>query len=185
VLLQGGGKAAGADALAGVPPYAQRLRPVASADAERVAESSAKKNTQGGVTGMRSAASATAATLEGKVDPNADGMEHLGAARRQRRFGRDLRLKEVRSLLTSTTSAVVRLPASAAEVSDPEAIAAAQVPSTPKRPSQGLAAAAFVLTYIKRERERWWCTQRDSRKSDWVSLPAQGGGNKLEQTLGV
>jgi hypothetical protein len=135
MLLQGGGKASGADALAGVPPYAQRLRPVASADAERVAESSAKKNTQGGVTGMRSAATATAAALEGKVDPNADGMEHLGVARRQRRFGRDLRLKEVRSLLTSATSTVVRLPASAAEVSDPEAIAAAQVSSTPNRPS--------------------------------------------------
>jgi hypothetical protein len=34
---------------------------------------------------------------------------------------------QVRVLLTSATSAVVRLPASAAEMSDPEAIAAAQV----------------------------------------------------------
>ena len=45
---------------------------------------------------MRSAAAANV-QQEGKVDPNADGMEHLGAARRQRRFGRDLRLKEVRA----------------------------------------------------------------------------------------
>jgi hypothetical protein len=37
-------------------------------------------------------------------------MEHLGVATRQLRFGRDLRLKEVRHLLTSAATATVRLP---------------------------------------------------------------------------
>ena len=41
-------------------------------------------------------------------DKNEDGMEHLGVGVRLLRFGRDLRLKEVRKLLTSASSVTVR-----------------------------------------------------------------------------